>query len=93
MKRKSYPYKRPWTRVRARVWSCGICGGEIGVGTGFLRVLWFPLPIFLPPIAPQSQSPIIWGWYNRPVVAAVPSGFSLTTLIKNNNRLWRPIGL
>jgi hypothetical protein len=23
---------------------------------------------------------IIWGWYNRPVVAAVPSGLSLTPL-------------
>jgi hypothetical protein len=22
--------------------------------------------------SPQSPSPIIWGWYNRPVVAAVP---------------------
>jgi hypothetical protein len=27
---------------------------------------------FIPPISPQSPSPIIWGWYNRPVVAAVP---------------------
>jgi hypothetical protein len=24
------------------------------------------------PISPQSLSPIVWGWYNRPVVAAVP---------------------
>jgi hypothetical protein len=39
---------------------------------GFLRVLRFPLPIFIPPISPQSPSPIIRGWYNRPVVAAVP---------------------
>jgi hypothetical protein len=31
-----------------------------------------PLPIFIPPISPQSPSPIIWGLYNRPVVAAVP---------------------
>jgi hypothetical protein len=30
------------------------------------------LPIFIPPISPQSPSPIIRGWYNRPVVAAVP---------------------
>jgi hypothetical protein len=41
-------------RVRTRVWSCGICGGRSGAGVGFLRVLWFPLPIFIPPIAPQS---------------------------------------
>jgi hypothetical protein len=43
-----------------------------GAEAGFLRVLRFPLPIFIPPISPQSPSSIIWGWYNRPVVAAVP---------------------
>jgi hypothetical protein len=59
-------------RVRARVWSCGICGGQSGAVAGFLRVLRFPLPIFIPPIAPQSPSSIIWGLYNRPEVAAVP---------------------
>jgi hypothetical protein len=32
---------------------------------GFLRVLRFPLPIFIPPISAQSPSPINWGWYNR----------------------------
>jgi hypothetical protein len=31
-------------RVRARVWSSGICGGQSGVGAGLLRVLRFPLP-------------------------------------------------
>jgi hypothetical protein len=36
--------------------------------------------MFIPPISPQSPSSIIWGWYNRPVVAAVPSGLSLTPL-------------
>jgi hypothetical protein len=46
-------------RVRARIWSCGICGGQSGAGAGFLRVLRFPLPIFIPPIAPQSPSSII----------------------------------
>jgi hypothetical protein len=68
-------------RVRARVWSCGSCGRQSGAGAGFLRVLWFPLPIFIPPISPQSPLYIIWGWYNRPVLAAVPSGLSLTPLI------------
>jgi hypothetical protein len=63
--------------VQARVRSCG---EQCGDGAGFLQVLWFPLPIFIPPIAPQSPSPIIWGWYNRSVVAAVPSGLSLTPL-------------
>jgi hypothetical protein len=58
-------------RVRSRVWSSGICGRQSGAGAGFLRVLRFPLPIFIPPTVPQSPSPIIWGWYNRPEVAAV----------------------
>jgi hypothetical protein len=65
-------------RVRARVRSCGICGEQSGTGAGFLRVLRFPLPIFIPPIGPQSPSSIIWDWYNRPEEAAVPSGLSLT---------------
>jgi hypothetical protein len=60
------------TQVEIRVQSCGICGGQSGAGVGFLRVLRFPLPIFIPPISPQSPSLIIRGWYNSPVVAAVP---------------------
>jgi hypothetical protein len=65
-------------RVRSRVWLSGICGGQSGAGAGFLRVLRFSLAIFNSPIAPQSPSPIIWGWYNRAEVAAVPCGLSLT---------------
>jgi hypothetical protein len=61
--------------------SCGICGGQRGTGTGFLRVLRFPLPNFIPSTAPQSPSSIIWGWYNRPLVVAVSSGPSLAQLI------------
>jgi hypothetical protein len=68
-------------RVRARVWPCGICGGQSGAEAGFLRVLRFPLPIFIPPIAPQSPSSVIWGLYNRPEVAAVPSGLNPSPLI------------
>jgi hypothetical protein len=37
-------------RVQARVWSCGICGRQSGAGAGLLRVLRFPLSIFIPPI-------------------------------------------
>jgi hypothetical protein len=38
-----------------------------GIGANFIRVLRFPLPIFIPPPAPHSSSiSIIRGWYNRP---------------------------
>jgi hypothetical protein len=53
-------------RVRAQVRSCEISGGQSGTGAGFLRVLRFPLPIFIPPIAPHSQS-TIRGWYSGPI--------------------------
>jgi hypothetical protein len=65
-------------RVQAQVRSCGIRGGQSGTGTGLVRVLRFPLPILIPPTAPHSSSSIIRGWYNRPIVADVKSGLSLT---------------
>jgi hypothetical protein len=34
-----------------------MCGGQSGAGAGFLRVLRFPLQIFIPPDFPPSQSP------------------------------------
>jgi hypothetical protein len=40
-------------RVRSQFKSCGICGGKSGIGEGFLRVLWFPLPILISPISPH----------------------------------------
>jgi hypothetical protein len=44
----------------------GFVVDKVALGAGFLRVLLrFPLPIFIPPISPQSPSPIIWGWYNK----------------------------
>jgi hypothetical protein len=58
----------------------GVCGGQSGAGAGFPRVIRFPVPNFIQLIAPQSPSSIIWGWYSKPVVAAVPSGLSLTPL-------------
>jgi hypothetical protein len=59
-------------QVRARVWSSGFCDGQSNAGTDFLRVLRFPLPIFIPPNSLSSQSPgagAIGHW-----VADVPSG-------------------
>jgi hypothetical protein len=49
-------------RDRSQFKSCGICGGQSGTGEGFLRGLWFPLPIFIPP-----NAPILRGWNNRAV--------------------------
>jgi hypothetical protein len=43
-------------RVQSRLWLSGICGGQSGLGAGFLRVLRFPLP-FIPPNSLSSQSP------------------------------------
>jgi hypothetical protein len=54
--------------VRAQVKLCEICDEQSGTGAGFLRVLLFPLPIFILPIVPRSSSSsIMWGWYNRPI--------------------------
>jgi hypothetical protein len=55
-------------RVRAQLQLCVIYGGQNSTGTGFLRVLRFPLPILIPPTAPHSSSSsTIRGWYNRPI--------------------------
>jgi hypothetical protein len=43
-------------RVRTWVWSGEICGEQSCAGASFLRVLRFPLPIFIPPNSPSSQS-------------------------------------
>jgi hypothetical protein len=64
--------------VRARVRSCGICGGQNGTGAEFLLVLGFPLPI-IPPTAPHSSSSIIIrGWCNMPISGLSNSGFGFT---------------
>jgi hypothetical protein len=51
-------------RVRPRVWSSGICGGQSGAGVGFLRVLRFPLPNHSTKF---SILTITRGRYNRPI--------------------------
>jgi hypothetical protein len=61
-------------RVRVRVWSDGICGGQSGAGAGFLRVLRFPLPIFMPPNSPSSTKRGLF----RPLEVYV--GISVSTL-------------
>jgi hypothetical protein len=72
-------------QVRTQVWSCGICGRQSGTGAGFHRVLRFPLPIFIPPTAPQSSSSIIWGWYNRPY-SGRSTKWTQSHPTKNNNK-------
>jgi hypothetical protein len=57
----------PWlptvaARVRAWICSSGISGGQSGAGAGFLRVLQFPLPIFIPQILHLHNHP---GRYSR----------------------------
>jgi hypothetical protein len=47
----------PTAVARVHVWSSGTCGGQSDAGAGFLQVLMFPLPIFIPPNSPSSQSP------------------------------------
>jgi hypothetical protein len=43
-------------RLRARVSSSVFCGGQSDAGAGFIRVFQLPLPVFIPPNSPFSQS-------------------------------------
>jgi hypothetical protein len=83
-----YTYTVPDLKLLFNKWLCH----SSGTGASFLHVFQFPLPIFIPPIAPQSPSSFIQGWYNRPVVAAVPSGLSHPTNNNNNNNLHHHMG-
>jgi hypothetical protein len=58
----------PLLRSGVRDWVChvGFCGGQSGAGVGFLRVLRFPLTIFISPIAPKIILIYHRGLYNRP---------------------------
>jgi hypothetical protein len=49
-------------QARSQIRTCGICNGQSGSGTGFLRVFRFLLSILISPNIPHSS--IIWGWYN-----------------------------
>jgi hypothetical protein len=77
-------------RVQTRVCSVGICGGKSGAGVGFIRVLRFPLPVFIPPNSPSSWSPGA-GKIGQSV-AAVPSRPNWTPppteRLKKNNMLF-----
>jgi hypothetical protein len=73
-------------RVRARIWSSGICGGQSGTGAGFLRVLWFPLPIFIPSNSPSSSQPLGAGTIDHSV-ADVPFGPSLDSTPPSTMRI------
>jgi hypothetical protein len=66
----------PAARVLACVRTYGICGRQICTEASCLMVLRYLLPI-ISPTAPHLSS-IFRGWYNRTIVADVPSGLSLT---------------
>jgi hypothetical protein len=74
-------------QVRAQVKSCWICGGQSGTGTGFLRVLRFPLQILIPPTAPHSSSISSGAGTIGQLVADVPSGLSLTPSQETKTKL------
>jgi hypothetical protein len=71
----------------------GFVVDKVELGQVFSKYFGFRLPIFISLISPQSPSPIIRGWYKRPVVAAVPKVTPHTLkkiLFKKNNKrfLW-----
>jgi hypothetical protein len=53
--RRRVPTASAW--IRSQVKTCGIYRRQSGTGTGFLRILLFPLPILIPPNALYSYHP------------------------------------
>jgi hypothetical protein len=49
----------------------GICGGQSGSGTGFLRIFVFLLSVFISPNATFLCS-VTRGWHSSPLTAEVP---------------------
>jgi hypothetical protein len=76
-------YYSPYQAVRSRVGSSWICGGRSDTGEAFLRVLWFPLPIFMPPNSPSPGAGTI-----GKSAATVPSGPSWTPPPTKANLTW-----
>jgi hypothetical protein len=66
------------SRVRARVKSCNVCGGQSGTGAGFLRVLRFVLPLIHPTNCSTIITIITQGWYSRPINGRSNSGLGST---------------
>jgi hypothetical protein len=79
-------------RSRAKIRSCGICGGQSGTREGFLRVLRFPLPILIPPTASHNNHLSSGAGAMRQLVADVTNGLSLTPPqgIKKGRELVKP---
>jgi hypothetical protein len=59
----------------------GFVVDKVALGQVFSEYFGFPCQSSFHQFHHKSPSSIIWGWYNRPVVAAVPRGLSLTPLI------------
>jgi hypothetical protein len=66
------PLRRPGFKPGSS--QVGFVVDKVALGQVLSEYFGFPcqFSILIPPVSPQSPSPIIWGWYNRPVVAAVP---------------------
>jgi hypothetical protein len=65
-------------QVRVRVKLCEICGGQSGTGVGFIRVLWFPLPIAFHQLLHNHHHLSSGARTIRQTVAAVSTGLRLT---------------